>query len=408
MNNLDSYKGVRDFYPQDMNNLNYIIDNWKKTLKKFGYEEYNASILEPTELYEAKSSDEIVSEQTYNFIDRGDRRVTLRPEMTPTLSRMIAKKSKELSLPVRWFSVPNVFRYEQPQRGRLREHWQLNVDLLGLENKYGDSEIIQIAYEIMKDFGLNESDFVIRINNRKNINQMVKSLDLPPEKEKDFFKLLDKKDKMVDFNDEMFKLIGKPLNISMGPSEEIEKIFEILNKRGITNLVFDPYLVRGFDYYTGIVFEIYDTNSINKRAIFGGGRYDNLIGQFGSENISGIGFGMGDVTIQDVLEIRKLLPNKKNNIDVYICLFNEESSNYANQISNILRENEINTIIDYSFKRISNQIEKAVKKNSIFTIFIGEEEVKTQRIKIKNLNSGIEKKLKIRDLVKFVKKELSS
>jgi histidyl-tRNA synthetase len=407
MNNLDNYKGVRDFYPQDMSKLNYVIDTWRKTLKNFGYEEYGASILEPTELYETKTSDEIMREQTYNFIDRGDRRVTLRPEMTPTLSRMIAKKSKELSLPVRWFSVPNVFRYEQPQRGRLREHWQLNVDLLGLENKYGDTEVIEIAHRIMLDFGLKESDFVIRINNRKNINQLVKSLELSKENEKEFFRLLDKKDKISDFNDQMFKLIGKNLDIILEPSQDIKKIFEILNSRNITNLVFDPYLVRGFDYYTGIVFEIYDTNPINRRAIFGGGRYDNLIGQFGGENISGIGFGMGDVTIQDVLEIRNLLPQEKTEVDVYLCLFKEDFADLAQKISIDLRNNNISCLTDYSFRKISSQIEKANKKGARFVICIGEDEIKSKKVKIKNLNSGKEKKMKIKDLAKFVKKELS-
>ena len=163
----EPYKGVRDFYPEDMSTEKAIFDIWRKNCEKYGYEEYGASVLEPAELYRAKSGEEIVNEQTYTFTDRGEREVTLRPEMTPTVGRMIANKRRELTFPVRWFSIPNLFRYEQPQRGRTREHWQLNADIFGVESTSADIEIINLAYDITRAYGLKETDFEIRLNNRK-------------------------------------------------------------------------------------------------------------------------------------------------------------------------------------------------------------------------------------------------
>src|SRR3990167_8314894 len=252
MSKLDTqpYKGVKDFYPEDMAIQNYIFDTWHKVAEKFGYEEYSASILEPTEIYTEKSGAEIINEQTFTFTDRGDRSVTLRPEMTPTLARMVAARRRNLKFPLRWFSIPNLFRYERPQRGRKREHWQLNCDLLGIAGIEGDKEMISLVYAIMKEFGAKNSDFEIRINNSDT---------------------------------DIFKEIGP-------------------------NFVFDPSLARGQAYYTGMVFEIFDTDTENNRALAGGGRYDNLLELFEVDPIPAVGFGMGDITLRDFLETHKLGP----------------------------------------------------------------------------------------------------
>ena len=244
----EPYKGVRDFYPEDMAIQNYIFNTWRKVVERKGYVEYSASLLEPTEIYTEKSGAEIVNEQTFTFIDRGERSVTLRPEMTPSLARMVAARRRNLKFPLRWFSIPNLFRYERPQRGRKREHWQLNVDLLGVAELEGDKEIISLAYAIMKEFGARDEDFEIRINN-------------------------------ADTND--FKDIAP-------------------------NVVSDPTLARGQTYYTGVVFEIFDTNKENGRAIAGGGRYDNLLEMFEVEPIPAVGFGWGDITFRDFLETHSL------------------------------------------------------------------------------------------------------
>jgi len=250
MSKLDTapYKGVRDFYPEDMAIQNYIFNTWRKVAENFGYVEYSASILEPTELYTEKSGAEIINEQTFTFTDRGDRSVTLRPEMTPTLARMIAARRRNLKFPLRWYSIPNIFRYERPQRGRKREHWQLNCDLLGVAGIEGDKEILSLAYAIMKEFGAKDGDFEIRINN-SDVNT--------------------------------FKDIAP-------------------------NIVSDPELARGQAYYTGMVFEIFDTDKENPRAIAGGGRYDNLLELFDVEPVPAVGFGWGDITMRDFLEIHGL------------------------------------------------------------------------------------------------------
>src|SRR3989344_5794433 len=291
---VEPYKGTRDFYPKDQFIQNYIFGVWKKIAESYGYLEYGASVLEETDLYRAKSGEEIVSEQTYSFTDRGGRDVTIRPEMTPTVARMVAQKRKELSFPLRWYSIPNLFRYERPQRGRLREHWQLNCDIFGVDSIEADVEIISLAYDIMKEFGAKDGNFTIKLNNRRALTKLFGEMGLDPEKQKTFRRLLDKKDKVEDFDQQAKALLGKPFNANPVPDKETAEVMEKLKKLGITNITYEPYLVRGFDYYTGTVFEMYDTNPINTRALFGGGRYDDLVGIFGVEKVSGIGFGLCD------------------------------------------------------------------------------------------------------------------
>src|SRR5581483_1596443 len=245
----ESYKGVRDFYPEDQFIQNYILSIWKKTVESFGYVEYGASILEPAELYRVKTGEEIVNEQTYTFIDRGEREVTLRPEMTPTVARMVAGKSKELAFPLRWYSIPNLFRYEKPQRGRLREHWQLNVDLFGSDSVAADAEIITLAYNIMKAFGARDGDFEIRVNDRKLLHEKFAN----PEA----IRLLDKKNKLPaeEFQRQWNELgIGAYEHVAW--SEDVKKIIDHV---GIPNVIFEPTVARGFDYYTGMIFEVFDT-----------------------------------------------------------------------------------------------------------------------------------------------------
>ncbi|MDP3996318.1 MAG: ATP phosphoribosyltransferase regulatory subunit [bacterium] len=302
----DCYKGVRDFYPEDMATQNYIFGVWKKVAEKFGYVEYGASILEPTELYEAKSGDEIVGEQTYNFTDRGDRRVTLRPEMTPTLARMVAARRKSLKFPLRWFSIPNLFRYERPQRGRRREHWQLNCDLLGMAGLEAEVEIISLAHAIMKEFGATESDFVIKIGSRNILtDELVKHGVTDEESQRKITRLIDKKGKMEEEKrTEELRKLG--MDFEIAESEDMTKLKKLLKEKNVLNTEFDPNIARGFDYYTGMVFEVFDTHPDNNRSLFGGGRYDNLLEIFGEEPVPAVGFGMGDITIRDFLETHKL------------------------------------------------------------------------------------------------------
>ena len=410
----ESYKGVRDFYPVDMAIQNYIFDVMKKTSESFGYSEYGASVLEYADLYKAKSGNEIV-DQTYTFKDRGDREVSLRPEMTATVARMIAAKLKEFSFPLRWYSIPNLFRYEKPQKGRTREHWQLNVDIFGVKNLNADVEVISMASQIMRNFGLKDSDFEIKINNRKIVNYILNDLfKLSTEGAYKISKIIDKKTKVTSnvFSEMIQEIIperssefcellnSKNFNefISKLPKDaelnegiiEIKEVLEKLEKLGVTNAVFAQEIMRGFDYYTGIVFEVFDKNPENIRAVFGGGRYDELLSIFGKEIVPAVGFGMGDVVIRDILETYKLLPEIKPASQLHICVLNEASIGYAQDLAQKIRENGIKVTVDYSGKKVGDQFKYADKNKIPFIVVIGENEVKTGKLKIKELSSGNE------------------
>ncbi len=418
------YKGTRDFYPEDMYIQNYIFNKMKSAVEKFGYQEYGSTILEETALYKAKSGEEIIKEQTYSFIDRGGRDITIRPEMTPTVARMIAKKRNELAFPIRLYSIPNLLRYENPQKGRLREHWQLNVDMFGADNIDADTEIISTANTIMKEFGATENMFKIKINNRRLINYLFNEyLKLKPEESYKLSKLIDKKNKITskefeekikEISKEKFKEILEileikktsdfPIQIQKHSSiNEINKLEEKLNKLEIKNYEFDITLMRGFDYYTGIIFELFDTNKENPRSLFGGGRYDDLVGIFNVEKITGIGFGMGDVTIKDFLEIHNLIPNYKNKTKLYICNFGNESIEYSQKLANKLRNLGIQTEIDLTNKKIGQQIMLADKKQIEYIICIGENEIKTKKYNLKNLKTKKQEEITEKELIKKLK-----
>lgn len=378
----DPYKGVRDFYPEDMAIQNYIFSVWKKVSEKYGYQEYSASILEPAELYKAKTGEEIVNEQTYTFTDRGDREVTIRPEMTPTVARMVAAKKRELPYPLRWYSIPNLFRYEKPQRGRLREHWQLNVDMFGVESTQAEVEVISLAADILHEFGMKNNDFEILINDRALMKDIPHKLS----------KLIDKKDKM---SKEDFITAAKEITdidvlgilADIKPSEKIKEVLDGLEKLGVTNVRFDSSLMRGFDYYTGIVFEVFDRHPDNRRSLFGGGRYDELLSLFGNEKVAAFGFGMGDVTMRDTLETYNLLPDLKSSADVYIAIIDEKAFGYAQDIAQKLREDGKKVALDYSLKKIGDQIKTATKLHIKNLIVIGEEEMNKGAYEIREIHA---------------------
>ncbi len=429
----EPYKGVRDFYPPDMFVQKYIFEAMRKVAEKFGYEEYGASVLEPAELYRAKTGEEIVNEQTYTFKDRGDREVTLRPEMTPTLARMVAGKKRELAYPLRWYSIPNLFRYEKPQRGRVREHWQLNVDIFGVKTIEAETEIISIASEILKSLGLKETDFEIRINSRKIMNYIFKDLyALSEEDAYKISKLIDKKNKISkeEFEKGVSEIAGEKsaefltvLNsknfsefvssLPENPEEQegikdVKRLIESLENLGITNVFFDQSLMRGFDYYTGIVFEVYDKNPANPRSIFGGGRYDDLLSIFGEEKVPAVGFGAGDVIIRDILETYKLLPPYKPETNLYICLLEEKYAKDANELAQKLREEGLSIAVDYSGRKAGDQIKSADKRKIPYILCIGENEIKTGVYKVKNLETGEEKEVKSEEIFNFIKSEIRS
>jgi histidyl-tRNA synthetase len=413
----DSYKGVRDFYPEDVAVQRYIFEVWAQTAESFGFERYDASVLEPADLYKAKGAEneEMVNEQTYTFIDRGDREVTLRPEMTPTVARMVAGKRRELSFPVRWYSIPNLFRYERPQRGRLREHWQLNCDIFGATDYTADVEIIALAYQMLINFGADSKNFVIRINHRRVFVDFLQhvakeaGMILSEEQCRQIFQIRDRKSKISndEYITQLEEVIGKEAypvfakqlherdNTKEFNSEgldDLEKIGLGLIELGITNIERDSTISRGFNYYTGVVFEIFDVSGENNRAMLGGGRYDNLTEMFGGEAITGIGFGMGDVTMRDFLETHDLLTSNITAPDLMVIPTDPKYNLQSQQIAMEFRnQTDMSATVDISSKKLGKKIGDASDRMVDYIIVVGDDEAESKTFTLKYLNE--EKKI---------------
>ena len=416
------YRGTRDLYPGEMRIRNHIYDSLKKTLKSFGYEEYQGPFVEPFELYAAKSSAEIVSDQLYHFVDRGERRIAIRPEMTPTLARMVASKFHEIPRPIRWFSIPTCMRYERPQRGRLREFDQLNVDLFGGTPVDEDAEILLLCSEIMKGLGALSPHFEIRVNHRGLINSFLYSdLGVPESRKAEVLRLLDKRDKM---SPEEF--VQKGLELGLDPEqmerlqaflgatlpqiaglfrkadadltglEHMQNVFDAVGGQA-ANLIFDPSVMRGFDYYTGMVFEVYDTNPENRRALFGGGRYDNLVGAFGTEPLPGVGFGAGDVGLTLFCETHGLLPALSKGTQISVVRFAESDRKRSLELAQILRSWGFSVECAIGQQKFGKQIQAASKLGCGVVAFRGEENLLDGSFEIKILATGEQKKLSLAD-----------
>lgn len=418
------YKGARDFYPEDKRFQNYIFDVWSRVCERFGYEEYTAPVLEPIDIYTNKTSDEIVNEQTYSFTDRGGRTVVLRPEMTPSVSRMVAAKRQELPYPLRWYSIPDCWRYERPQRGRNRQFWQLNVDIFGVPTVDADLELITLADAIMKEFGATSDMYQIKVNSRKLINLIMSSyLELDDTQSKQMIRLFDKKDKIkpADFvlqAGSIFKtdqqktglqrlqvlLSAKTLADLPGELKdtqavkEVQTLFTLLPEHQVTSVTFDITLMRGFDYYTDIVFEVFDLDPENNRAMFGGGRYDGLVGSFGAEPVPTVGFGMGDVTIENFLTSHKLDPKLEAATEVYIVTVGDTLKE-AQVLANTLRAKDINVAVDLTDRKPDKQIKAALKLGVRYLLFIGQDEIQQQKYILRNVESQSEDTLSVDDIV---------
>ena len=391
--------------------------------ESYGYEEYDAPIIEPLDIYQAKSGSELVNDQTYTFEDRGGRKVTLRPEMTPTVSRMVAGQRQELAYPLRWYSIPNLWRYERPQRGRLREHWQLNVDIFGVAGIEAEVEIIQVANKLLLSYKATADMYAIRVNSRKLVEYMLKDYcQLDADSTSKCIHLIDKKNKMEpdEFKGLLVEVIGDEKtnklstlldtpDINALPDElkklesisELLQLLKLLGDNGIGNAVFDITLMRGFDYYTDIVFEVFDKDPTNPRAMFGGGRYDGLVALFGAEPIASVGFGMGDVTLRDFLEIHNLLPSLKAETDIYVALISDVAEQAQSAIST-LRDQGLNIAVDLSNRPLDSQIKSALKKGINFVLFIGNEEISSGQFTLKNLETREETKVSLNDIAKTI------
>lgn len=329
------YKGTRDFFPPQMRQRDFLFKKMRGAAELYGYEPYDGPMVEEVDLYLAKSGEELINEQIYSFTDRGDRRVAIRPEMTPTVARMVAQIHREAAKPLRWYAIPNLMRYEKPQKGRLREHWQFNCDVFGAPEGLGEIEILQIATGLLRSFGANEEHFEVLLNDRRVVDAVFgQLLRLDQEQVLKLYKIIDKAKKVTPEALDKMILAVVPTETARAHFKEylalssVPALLEFLTRHGLKDaaqgfvafaellgpaglsksVVYDPTIVRGLDYYTGVVFEIFDKSPENRRAICGGGAYANLLQIFDEDPLPGVGFGLGDVTLADFLKTHGLLP----------------------------------------------------------------------------------------------------
>lgn len=403
------YRGTRDFFPHDMRLRNYIFEKMSKVSEIFAYEPYDGPLLEEVSLYLAKSGEELINEQIYSFTDRGERHVAIRPEMTPTVARMVAQIHREVVKPIRWYAIPNLMRYEKPQKGRLREFWQYNADIFGAGIN-GEIEIIQLCIEILKSFGANSSHFAIHLNDRRIVDLIFKDfIKLDNEATHKLYKLVDKKNKMdaVKFSAEVRTitqdeskavLFEEYANLStvealknfVGTYSNDEydffKFYQNLKNLGLKEfLAYDPSVVRGLDYYTGVVFEIFDKHPDNRRAIAGGGAYANLLQIFNEQPLEGVGVGLGEVPLTEFLKAHSLLPNvSKAKVDYLVSYMDEGAEAYAMKIAYELRAKGKKTELLFGAAKPKKVFTYSDKKETEFVIFIGSEELSHQTLKVRN------------------------
>ncbi|NTV30669.1 histidine--tRNA ligase [candidate division WWE3 bacterium] len=409
----EGYRGTRDFYPSEMAKLRYIFDVWSRVSKRYGFEEYLAPLLENWDLYAAKnvSGEEIVNEQLYWFEDRGGRKVAIRPEMTPSVSRMVAGRLQELIKPVRWYSIANFMRYEKPQRGRVREFFQLNVDLFGDDSILADAEIIEIAAAIMREFNATSEMYAIYVNNRKwmdfwvskvlsykgEVSKLNRLIDrLPKQSESENAAQLSQLGLSTKQVDMVLQLpfmsisdVAKYQRESEG-ARELVGLFEVVDKRSIGDIVsFNCSIMRGLDYYTGMVFEQFDLNPENKRSMCGGGRYEGLVSMFGKDNLTAVGFAPGDVTTLNFLEGWNLLPQISTNAPILVSVFNSSLQGESWMLAQILRQSGLDVeLYTKDGISISDQLKYANKKGFRYVLILGEDELAKGEVLVKDMVLG--------------------
>ena len=423
------YRGTRDFFPPQKRILNYMFSVMNKTASSFGYESYDGPLLEEVDLYRAKSGEELINEQIYSFTDRGERFVAIRPEMTPTLARMIASCHREQPKPIRWFSIPNLMRYEKPQKGRLREHWQFNCDIFGAPERAGEVEILEMLIELLENFGANDTHFEVLINDRlivdtvfnnilkinkedsyklykivdkakkvkrDAIEKMVNETSLDSDQKENFYAYLDCK----SFKDATNLLEKHNFN---DEANNLKSLIDKLSALGLAKyLTFDPTIVRGLDYYTGIVFEVFDKHPDNRRAICGGGAYANLLKIFNEEPLPGVGFGLGDVTLKDFLQVHGLLPNlEKPCFDIYLTTQFDEGMNELLSLAKSLRKEGLTVLTHPSPVKFKKVFSGAEKKGIHCALMYGENEAEAGEVQLKNLSTKEQENIKIDNVIEI-------
>src|SRR4051812_27997044 len=400
--------GFRDFLPHDWARQNYIFGKWWEVARRYGFVQWEGPALEPTELYTKKSGPEIVG-QLFNFTDKGEREVALRPELTPSLARVIAAHDREFKKPLKWFSIPHCFRYEKQQRGRLREHYQFNADVIGEASLDADIELIALCVDLLRGFGFGADDVVVRISDREFWIDFLRAQNVPEEKWQDTLQVIDKSEreprektaaKLGDLAESVFKILD-----GEGTSEKLGRVLEAMRARGLADFVkVDLGIVRGLAYYTGIVFEAFDRAG-KLRALAGGGRYDNLISQLsdGALSLPAIGFAMGDVVLAELIDeipaAKKQLEAGvagQRELDIYVVIAKEERR--ADALAEVQSLREAGYRVDYPLgpAKVGKQFQTAEQLGARVAILFGDE---WPQAKIKDLRNG-EQTLVAREEVK--------
>jgi histidyl-tRNA synthetase len=401
-------KGTRDFYPEQMAVRTWLYNTVRKVSESFGYQEWEGPLLETIDLYAAKSGEELVKKQSYVFSDRGGDEITLRPELTPSLARLIAQKQAELVFPVRWWSFGPFWRYEKMQRGRSREFFQWNIDLIGVNSPEADAELVAIAAAFLKAAGLSPAQARILVNNRRFMDSEFTAAGIPPEKKADVSGLVDRRQKMEEAAWEAYALeIGltgaqlgglKALLADKGGwrrSDELVRLFATLDSLGIREYVeFDPNIMRGLLYYTGTVFEAFDVSGSVRRAILGGGRYDNLLEDVGGEPLSAVGFAMGDVVIGVILKELGLIPALPlSPAAVLVTVFSPELLPVSVSMAADLRQRGLNVACYPEPVKLPKQFKYADKMGMRFAVVIGPDEAAAGNATLKDLSAGTQETL---------------
>lgn len=400
---IQSVKGTREFYPEQMALRNFIYEKVRMASQKFGYQEWDAPFIETIDLYAAKSGEELVKKQSFTFTDRGGDFVTLRPELTPSLARMIASKQGELTFPVRWWSFGPFWRYEQPQKGRTREFFQWNIDMLGVNSPEADAELIAVAATFLRSVGLTPERATIYVNNRRLMDSEFDALGLAPERRLDVSNLVDRRTKMDPAKWDSYALeLGLTQTQLDGlkgilgnfdlwkNSEELVRLFSALKALGVSEYVkFDPNIMRGLLYYTGTVFEAFEASGSLKRAILGGGRYDNLLADVGGQPLSGVGFAMGDVVAGIVLQEAGLVPEfAPTPADVLVTVFDEAMWLKSFELAAQLREAGINAMVFPEPAKLQKQFKFADKMKIKLAVTVGPDEAANGQAAVKKLMTG--------------------
>lgn len=416
--------GFRDFYPADFAFRAHIFERWREVARRYGFEEYDGPPLEPLELYTAKSGDEIVG-QLYNFKDKGDRDISLRPEMTPTVARMVAARAGGMKKPIRWFSIAQFFRYERQQRGRLREFYQLNCDIFGETGELADAELVALAVDMMRSFALKDTDFRVRISDRRLLNAVLTQLGIGEPQWSSAYAVLDKMgrkgvDPMALLKEhgldavELVQLgsLSRETVAQRFPEawkgSPLAKTLAALDQMGLSGYVdLDLTIVRGLAYYTGTVFEIFDAGR-SLRAIAGGGRYDGLLNLLGGVDLPAVGFAIGDVVLGELLKDRGLAPPVPASIDAFVAGVTEADLPFVLKTAHRLREAGVR--VEYSLKaeNLGKQLKLADAREAAFAVVIGPDDRAKGEVQLKSLRQKTQQSVKQQDLVTTVRNQLTA